>query len=125
MGKGWLTKGLTLGLLSLMIAACGGGGSSGGFSAPVPTTQPPPPAPPPPDPQPVPGAEVFRTAEYNRMGALDAIGAADAYALGYTGEGVIIGFVDFNFVFNSSELDYHPLSLPQNPNFLAIYESQV
>ena len=125
MGKGWLAKGLTLGLLSLMIAACGGGGSSGGFSAPVPTTQPPPPAPPPPDPQPVPGAEVFRTAEYNRMGALDAIGAADAYALGYTGEGVIIGFVDFNFVFNSSEVDYHPSSLGRDPNFVAIYEAQI
>ena len=43
---------------------------------------------------PVPGADAFRTVEYNRMGALDAIRAADGYALGYTGAGVTIGLFD-------------------------------
>ena len=127
MGKGPFGQGLAVSLLSLMIAACGGVPSSS-IGVPAPTVQPPPappPAPPPPDPQPVPGADAFRTAEYDLMGALDAIGAADAYALGYTGQDVLIGFVDFNFVFNSNEVDYHPSSVGLDPNFLAIYEAQI
>jgi subtilisin family serine protease len=124
---GRFAQGLVLLLASLLAAGCGGGGAA--VRAPVTNIQPPPPPPPPSlpptDPGPVPGADAFRTAEYERSRVLDAINAADAYALGFTGEGVIIGFVDFNFVLNSPEVDYHPLSVDVNSSFEAIYEAQI
>ncbi|HEX3485504.1 MAG TPA: S8 family peptidase [Micropepsaceae bacterium] len=74
---------------------------------------------------PVAGADAFRTTEYFRMGPLDQIRAADAYALGYTGKGVIIGIVDFNFDFTSSEVNFNPASVGPNPQAVALYQAQV
>jgi hypothetical protein len=51
--------------------------------------------------------------------------AADAYALGYTGAGVIVGIVDFNFQLGSSEVNYHPDSVGPNSQAIALYEAQV
>lgn len=39
-------------------------------------------------------AETFKTSEYFASGALDIINAADAYALGYTGKGQVVGILD-------------------------------
>lgn len=39
-------------------------------------------------------ANSFKTPEYYNSGGLDAIHAADAYALGYTGAGITLGIVD-------------------------------
>ena len=96
--------------VALCLSGCGGGGGGGGFpsnqviqpavSPPVVPTY-----------TPVAGSDVFRTTEYNRMGALDAVHAADAYALGYTGAGVTIGVVDFNFDFSSAEVNFSPASV--------------
>jgi hypothetical protein len=56
---------------------------------------------------------------------LDAVHAADAYALGYTGAGVIVGVVDFNFEFGATdEVSYHPASVGQNAQSVALYEAQ-
>ncbi len=83
-----------------------------------------PPAPPPPPP-PAPTADSFRTTEYNRLGALDAVHAAEAYALGYTGDGVIVGIVDFNFRLNATdEVNYHPASVGPNAQAVSLYEAQ-
>src|SRR4030095_12514259 len=85
--------------ISAVLLGCGGGGGGG-----MPQVQPPAPLPPaPPPPPPSPTADSFRTSEYNRMGALDAVHAADAYALGYTGAGVIVGVVDFTFQLGSCD----------------------
>jgi hypothetical protein len=59
------------------------------------------------------------------MGALEAVHAADAYALGYTGAGMIIGIVDFNFQLDSTEINYHPDSIGPNAQAVALYEAQV
>jgi hypothetical protein len=59
------------------------------------------------------------------MGALDQVNAADAYALGYTGAGVIVGVVDFNFQFGSSDVNYHPDSVGPNAQAIALYEAQI
>lgn len=100
------------------LAACSGG------AAPSLNTPPPAPTPPPPPPTPT-DPNIFRTVEYNANWALEAVNAAEAYALGYTGEGVIIGFVDFNFDLTSTELDIHPASLDPDPDMLALYEAQI
>ena len=106
--------------ISAVLLGCGGGGGGG-----MPQVQPQGPLPPnPPPPPPGPTAADFRTAEYNRMGALDAVHAADAYALGYTGAGVIIGIVDFNFDLGSSEINYHPQSVGPDAQAVALYEAQ-
>jgi len=39
-------------------------------------------------------ADSFRTQEYKRMGSLDFIHAADAYAKGYSGKGITLGIFD-------------------------------
>src|SRR5215510_770465 len=91
--------------LSALLLGCGGGG--GGEMQP--------PGPLPPNPPPTPTADSFRTAEYNNVGTLDQVHAAQAYALGYTGAGVIVGVVDFNFQLGSSEINFHPDSVGANP----------
>jgi hypothetical protein len=58
------------------------------------------------------------------MGILDQVRAADAYALGYTGAGVIVGVVDFNFQLSSGEINYHPASVGPSPQAIALYEAQ-
>src|SRR5450432_1444553 len=58
------------------------------------------------------------------MGALDQIRAADAYALGYTGQGVVIGIVDFNFVFGTGEVNFDPASVGPNAQAQALYQAQ-
>jgi len=83
-----------------------------------------PPGPLPPPPPPTPTADSFRTTEYNRIGSLDQVHAAQAYALGYTGAGVIVGVVDFNFQLGSSEINFHPDSVGPNAQAIALYEAQ-
>ena len=58
------------------------------------------------------------------MGALDAIRAADGYALGYTGAGVTIGIIDFNFELASSEVNYTADSRDANAQAVALYQAQ-
>lgn len=107
---------------SLMVAACsgGGGGSNGPIFQPPsgPTTQPPPPPP-------VTSPDVYRTDEFNRQWGLGAIGAEHAYAAGYNGKGVIIGFVDFNFDLGSGEVAYRADSVGINQRMLDLYEIQI
>ena len=107
----------------LTIAGCGGGGGSNvrpNIVTPVVV------APPPPPPVPVElDPSTFRTQEFNTGHSLGAIGAEFAYAKGFTGEGVIIGILDFNFDFSSSEVDYAVGSIGINQNFLDIYETQI
>src|SRR5690349_13340075 len=77
---------------SSLLIGCAGGGSSTNVQVPTtpavipPTTPPAAPA----------SASDFRTSEYNQSWALEAVHAADVYARGFTGAGVIIGVVDFN-----------------------------
>lgn len=96
-------------VLAHILTGCAGDGGGGTMTAPstpiipvVPTITPPavtlPPA--------AVTAADFRTPEYRRMGALESIHAAEAYAQGYTGAGVIIGIVDFNFNFSSNDVRY-------------------
>jgi hypothetical protein len=75
-------------------------------------------------PAPVSSADSFRTVEYNRMGALDAVHAADAYAMGYTGAGVTIGIVDFNFELGSAEVAFDPASRDSTASAMALYQAQ-
>src|SRR6202521_4152218 len=90
--------------VALCLSCCAGGVGGGAPSAPL--VQPAKSMPPVTVIPPVAGADAFRTTEYNRMGALDAVRAADAYALGYTGAGVTIGIIDFNFELASTEVNY-------------------
>ena len=109
--------------VALCLSGCAGGGGGGSApSAPVvqPATTTPPPVTVVP---PVAGADAFRTTEYNRMGALDAIRAADAYALGYTGAGVTIGIIDFNFELASPEVNYTADSREANAQAAALYQA--
>ncbi len=101
------------------LGACGGGASLIENNPPVrpDTNLPSPPPPVTPD--------VFRTAEYNRNWGLEAIHAAEAYAQGYTGDGVIIGIVDYNFILSTSELTIHPSSRGRNQTYVDIYEAQI
>jgi hypothetical protein len=114
----------TLGIVAvaLVVSSCGGGGGGGGVNNPV--IQPATSTPPVPAYTPVAGSDAFRTTEYNRMGALDAVHAADAYALGYTGAGVTIGIVDFNFDFSSAEVNFHPGSVGPDPHSVDLYVAQ-
>ncbi len=109
--------------VALCLSGCGGGGGGGAgpstaimqqTAAPAVVTVVPP----------VPGAAAFRTVEYNRMGALDAIRAADGYALGYTGAGVTIGIIDFNFELASSEVNFTVDSRDANAQAVALYQAQ-
>src|SRR5438067_13697575 len=108
--------------VALCLSGCAGGGGGGGApSAPV--VQPAA-SMPPVTATPVAGADTSRTTEYNRMGALDAIHAADAYALGYTGAGVTIGIIDFNFELASPEVNYTADSREANAQAAALYQAQ-
>ncbi len=100
-----------------LLSACGGGSGSKG-STPVVNT---PITPVVPDKTP---AE-FKTAEYNQNAGLEAINAAEAYASGYTGQGVTIAFVDFNFNFDSTVVNWHPASVGSNQKYVDIYEAQI
>ncbi len=113
-------KYLSISLLILLgLSACGGGSSVSNISPNANVTPPPPPPPPPVDP------DIFRTAEFNANWALEAINAAEAYAKGFTGEGVTIGFVDFNFDLATSELNVDARSLGADADIVAIYEAQI
>ena len=70
-------------------------------------------------------SESFRTTEYRRTWALEAIHAAEAYALGYTGEGVTIGVVDFNFDLSSIEVNYLGASVGADSQAIAWYEAVI
>jgi subtilase family protein len=120
----------TVGVAALALGLYGCGGGGGGSTAQpstnlpssnTTTTTPPPPPPPPPPTTP---ADTFRTVEYNLMGGLEQVHAADAYARGYTGQGVIIGIVDFNFILNSPEVNYSTASVDQNAAIAALYAAE-
>src|SRR5579871_2968815 len=106
-------------VLNLAVAACAGGGGGGtttniplstpGSGSPASST------PPTVDPN------TFRTADYLASGVLDAVHAADAYAMGITGKGITIGFVDYNFDFSSNLVNYLPASRGPNPQMQSIY----
>ena len=102
------------------LSACGGGGAT--VRPPVINTPPPPPKAETPDPDLV---ASFKTDEFNRTWALDAIGAADAYALGYTGKDALIAVIDFNFDLATDELNLHSGSRSADPVNVAIYEAQI
>ncbi|MEX0299570.1 MAG: S8 family serine peptidase [Kordiimonas sp.] len=106
-------------LLTTCLAACGGNSTP-----PAATQTPTPPTTPPPPPEPT-GPDAFKTAEYKRSWALDYISAADAYAAGYTGEGVTIGVLDFNFDFETRDLNYHAESADADSVLQGIWEKQV
>lgn len=106
--------------LAALLPGCGGGGTVANVARP-----PAPLAPPAPPPIPVTTADDFRTAEFDRSWGLEAIGAAEAYAEGFTGEGVIIGILDFNFVFESTESNFHAASRGLDASFVSIYEAQI
>lgn len=101
-------------VLAILLSSCGGS------AAPAPTTPDVPPPPPPPAPVFVPSD--FETAEYQLDWTLDAINASEAYAKGFTGEGAIVGFVDFNFLFSSDEITWHAASRDVNPFYKTVYE---
>jgi hypothetical protein len=107
----------------LALAACGGG--SGTATAPQPVIVIPPETPNTvevPDPGVV---SSFQTNEYNMNWGMDAVNAAEAYALGYTGEDVLVGVIDFNFDFQAGEVNYHSASVGPDPDAIAIYEAQI
>lgn len=107
---------------ALVLLGCAGGGGAGTTtSVPVQTTTPAVSITPPPTADP----NSFRTADYLRTGVLDAVHAADAYSLGYTGQGVTIGIVDFNFVFSSNQVSFAPGSVGPNPQMVALYNAQL
>lgn len=111
--------------LCAALSACAGGGASqviqsnSGSSGT--TVTPPSPSPP----SSTTTAASFRTSEYLQSWGLDAIHAAQAYALGYSGAGVKIGIVDLNFNFSSSEVQFDPASVGPNQTAVDLYEAQV
>jgi len=128
MQKVWARSGLRSGVaplaLALALSACAGGGSGGGGTPPPDPPSPPgPPAPPPGPPSPPTDPAVYRTFEYNNSWVLEAVHAAEAYALGYSGDGVVIGVVDFNFHLSSSEVNYHSASRGPDAQAIAWYEA--
>ncbi|HYK80320.1 MAG TPA: S8 family peptidase [Micropepsaceae bacterium] len=113
---------LSTAAVALCLSGCGGGGGGGapGMAVIQPTATPGTSTVVPP----VAGADTFRTVEYNRMGALDQIRAADGYALGYTGAGVTIGIIDFNFELTSGEVNYTSDSRDASAQAVALYQAQ-
>ncbi|MFQ5534639.1 MAG: S8 family peptidase [Sphingomonadales bacterium] len=127
MGSQIVTKhGLAAIVFGALLSGCGGGGAINAPRPSIPAAAPPPPPPAPtPTPPPPAAADEFRTGEFNLSWGLEAINAAEAYAQGFTGDGVIIGLLDFNFDFASSELDFHPASRGPDPATVALYEAQI
>ena len=113
--------------LAQSLAGCAG---SGGSTTPMSTSPTLPPVTPtntpPPVTPPTPGltAADFRTPEYLLSYSLEAVHAAEAYAQGYTGDGVTIGIVDFNFNLNSTEVRYSPDSRGPSAFAQALYKAQ-
>jgi len=104
--------------ISLALTGCGGGGSS----APS-VTQPQAPTTPTTPTTPTSTPSEFRTAEYNVDWSLSAIKADEAYAKGFTGDGAIIGFVDYNFQLNNNEIDWHAASVGKGQQWADMYEA--
>ncbi|WND02123.1 S8 family peptidase [Temperatibacter marinus] len=100
-----------------LLSACGGSGGGGSTTTPLP--QPVIPT------LPTVSADDYRTAEYNTNWALDAVNAAEAYASGYTGKGVKIGVVDFNFLLESDDINYANSSVGRQQQWVDIYEAQI
>ncbi len=115
--KYYLSSGLIV-ALCLTLAACGGSSPSPTRPITMPTA--PPPAPPPPTGE---SPSDFETAEYNADWSLSAINASDAYARGFTGEGAIIGIVDFNFELDNSDVDWHSASRDKDQRWITMYEA--
>jgi hypothetical protein len=115
---------IALAASGILLSACGGGSNSS-IQTPAVVPNVAPPAPPPAPPPAGITAADFETAEYNLGGGLDLINAAEAYAQGFTGEGVTIGVVDFNFDFASGDVNYNSASRGVNADALAIYEAQI
>jgi len=107
--------------LCLGLAACGGGGGSTPPATviDIPTGTPDRETP---DPSVV---ASYQTDEYNTTWGLDAVNAAEAYALGYTGESVLVAAIDYNFNFSADDVDYNGASRGPDPDMNAIYEAQI
>tara|TARA_R110002073_G_scaffold86418_8_gene205311 strand:+ start:3467 stop:5863 length:2397 start_codon:yes stop_codon:yes gene_type:complete len=101
----------------LTLSACGGGSPTQLASPSRPTTILPPPVSLPQNPS------DFETTEYNADWSLRAINASDAYARGFTGNGAIIGMVDFGFELHNPEIDWHPSSHGPDQRWVDMYES--
>jgi len=108
-------------VVGLSLSACGGSGTTAPSPAIVAPTTSPPPSNPEPNPTDV---ASFKTSEFNRSWGLDAINAAEAYALGATGKDVVIAVVDFNIDLSDTELNLHAASVVADPENVAIYEAQ-
>jgi hypothetical protein len=109
--------------LAWALAACAGGGGGGGAVS-MPNTPGTNITPAPAPPAPVLTPESYRTAEYNLSWALEAIHAAEAYAQGYSGNGITIGFVDFNFELGSGEVRYDNASRGPQAQAVQLYTAQ-
>lgn len=118
--NGHVTRITHLTAFCLCLASCGGSSTPPETVVDVPTSTPS--TPEVPDPNTV---VSFQTDEYNSNWGLDAVNAAEAYALGYTGEGVLVAAIDFNFDFTADDVDYHSASLGRDPDMVDIYEAQI
>lgn len=99
-------------VLSAILSAC-----SSGSGAPAPIV---PNAPTGPS-TPILPAGDYETAEYNVDWSLDAIHASQAYSKGFTGEGGIIGFVDFNFELDNNEVAWAAASRDRTQRWFDMY----
>jgi Subtilase family len=114
-------------LAATTLAACSSGSPRSVVFAPNAPPPPPvlPPLPPPPPPPPITAPQDWRTTEFFRSPGLSAVKAEFAYSRGFTGLGVTIGLVDFNFDFTSNELLFHNDSRGPNQAMVDIYEAQI
>jgi len=109
---------------TVCLSACSGGGGTSQPSPNTPTSNGP--SGPVSAPPSVTGtASDFRTKEYQANWGLEAIKAADAYAQGYSGKGVTIGVVDYNFDFASPEVNFSSASRGPDAGARVIYEAQI
>ena len=60
----------------------------------------------------------FRTPEYEKMGSLDYIHAAEAYAKGYSGQGITLGIID------TGVRIIHPDFAGKNPSYSVPYDDE-
>lgn len=110
--------------LLLILEACGSSGGStnvrtSNINNNIAIQPPPPPAPAQTDPA------IFRTVEFTTSKNLGAIGAEYAYAGGYTGNGITIGVLDFNFDFSSPEVNYATGSTGANQTYIEMIQTNL
>ena len=108
--------------ISIALSACGGGSPAPAPRASQPTV-PTIPTTTTPSSSGTATAASFQTTEYNADWSLAAINADQAYARGFTGAGAIIGFVDFGFLINNSEVNWHPNSMAADQQWIDVYDA--